>query len=136
MKKASEKIKEELFIAIEKIELNMSTKDDWKFGGEANQALNSCTDPSAARDKFVYWMLGGDQSEPTPFNRPDLLEMTAEVRELYRRRIAGKRVLKKEWETAKNNALEMADKMAIIEKNIQNMLLCLRLMLLSIKKYG
>ena len=104
------KMNQSLNLAINLIKENLPAAEADKFAKDAKQALNSCTNPALARDKFVYWMLGGDQSEPTPFNRPDLLEMTAEVRELYRQRIAGKQAPKEKWETARNNALAILAK--------------------------
>ena len=101
---------------IYRIKENLPEEEANKFAESAGLALDSCTDPALAQDKFVYWLLGDNQREiqinPKIFNgrqyplldRPDLLAVTSEVRNLYRRRIAGESVTNQEWNAAQNNA--------------------------------
>ena len=109
-----------LNLAIDKIKENLPAAEADKFAKDAEQAsFNMQTNNNMptnymleierfklktyARDKFIYWMLGGNQKEQTP-----LLAITAEVRELYQCKIIMSRVtFDHEWENAEKNAREI-----------------------------
>ena len=58
-------------------------------------------DLNQVADKFIFWLLGGDQTGEMIFKHPKALEMVAAVRELYRRKIAGEDIPLETWIAAR-----------------------------------
>jgi hypothetical protein len=58
-------------------------------------------DLSGVTDKFLYWLLGGDQEGEFITSDPKALKAISTVRELFRRNIAGEVVTMQEWKYAR-----------------------------------